>query len=660
MYLVPSYKPVLKRNNTERRLVPLWTEDSIECLRACYECTDWDLFIRACNDINELVATVSAYITFCEDSVIPKKSISIFPNNKPWVTISVKNIINQRNISFLKGDMTLYNDLQKQVRRELKLAKIKYKDKVEDLLSAGNARPAWNGVKSMLGMKSNKHHISLNGISGSDLANDLNIFYNRFNVHDFSQEQSMFSGVPPEPHLVHIDSDRVQRLFKSVKANKSPGPDGISGRLLKHCSVQLTDIFTLIFSLSRQLHIVPHLWKDSIIIPVPKSNPPKVLKDLRPVALTSLVMKCFEKLVKEEILSVVQPNLDPLQFAYRPGRGVDDATCTLMDFILLHLDDARAFVRLVFIDFSSAFNCIQPHILAGRLATHNIGSGLIAWIMDFLTHRSQRVRVNGTLSAPLISSTGSPQGCVLSPLLFVLYTNECRSHHQGRHIIKFADDSVIVSLLSNTDPDLGPIVSEFADWCKSSFLEINVSKTKEMTIDFRSLPSAISHVSIDNQVVENVTEYKYLGIVIDDKLSFQPQVNALCKKANQRLYFLRKLRSFDVGKSFMKTFYSCFIESVLSFACVSWFGSLNVQYRNKLQGVINVCSKVAATTFSSILSVYRVRSLKKARSIVADPSHPLFPQFRLLPSGRRFRARRWNYKRLNDSFVNVSLGLLNK
>ena len=110
----------------------------------------------------------------------------------------------------------------------------------------------------------------------------------------------------------------------------------------------------------------------------------------------------------------------------------------------------------------------------------------------------------------------------------------------------------------------------------------------------------------------------------------------------------------------MKTFNICFIETVLSFACVGWFGSLNVQYKNKLQGVINLCSKVAATTFSSILSVYRVRSLKKARSIVADPSHPLSPQFRLLPSGRRFRARRWNYKRLNDSFVNVSLGLLNK
>ena len=467
--------------------------------------------------------------------------------------------------------------------------------------------------------------------------------------------------MPPDPHPVQVDRRRVQRLFQSTKAKKSPGPDGISGRLLKHCSEQLTDIFTFIFSLSRQLHIVPRLWKDSFIIPIPKSNPPKALKDLRPVALTSLVMKCLEKLVKEEILSVVNPILDPLQFAYRPGRGVEDATCTLMDMLLLHLDldNASVFARLVFIDFSSAFNCIQPHILAGRLATHNIEPGLIAWIMDFLTQRSQCVRVNGTLSAPLTSSTGSPQGCVLSPLLFVLYTNECRSHHEGRHIVKFADDSVIVSLLSNNDPDPGPIVSDFSEWCKSSFLEINVSKTKEMTIDFRSVPSVIPQVVIDNQVVESVKQYKYLGIVIDDKLSFEPQVNAICKKANQRMYFLRKLRTFDVGKSFMFTFYSCFIESVLSFACISWYGSLNMQNRNKLQGVINLCSKVIRTPLNGLPALYRARSLKKARAIVGDPSHPLFPQFPMLRSGRRYRSRRWNYKRLADSFVNKAIGFLN-
>ena len=125
------------------------------------------------------------------------------------------------------------------------------------------------------------------------------------------------------------------------------------------------------------------------------------------------------------------------------------------------------------------------------------------------------------------------------------------------------------------------------------------------------------------------------------------------------MYFLRKLRTFDVGKSFMYTFYCCFIESVLTFAFISWYGSLNVQYRNKLQEVMNVCSKVACTTLNGLPALYRVRSLKKARSIVGDPSHPLYPQFPLLRSTRRYRSRWWNYKRLKDSFVNRAIGFLN-
>jgi len=97
--------------------------------------------------LNELVETVSAYIRFCENEIIPKKAISIFPNNKPWVSKSVKNIINQRNSSFRQGDAIIYNNLQKQFMRELKLAKLKYNDKVETLLSTGKSHPAWDGVK---------------------------------------------------------------------------------------------------------------------------------------------------------------------------------------------------------------------------------------------------------------------------------------------------------------------------------------------------------------------------------------------------------------------------------------------------------------------------------------------------------------------------------
>lgn len=91
VYLIPSYKLFLKQHKPEPRLVPVWTEDSIHCLQDCYSCTDWDLFIDEC----ELTETVSAYTSFCEDLIISKKLIAVYPNNKPWVSKSVKNTINQ-------------------------------------------------------------------------------------------------------------------------------------------------------------------------------------------------------------------------------------------------------------------------------------------------------------------------------------------------------------------------------------------------------------------------------------------------------------------------------------------------------------------------------------------------------------------------------------
>lgn len=139
------------------------------------------------------------------------------------------------------------------------------------------------------------------------------------------------------------------------------------GCILKNCASQLADSF--IFKLSVYHHRVPGLWKDSTITPEPKNNAPKSLNDYRPVVLTSLVMKTFEKIVKEALMNTEEANLVPLQFAYRCGRVVAYATGTLLKIIL---------APLIFIEFSSAFNCIQAHFLAERLKSiHNNDHGLV-------------------------------------------------------------------------------------------------------------------------------------------------------------------------------------------------------------------------------------------------------------------------------------------
>ncbi len=110
-----------------------------------------------------------------------------------------------------------------------------------------------------------------------------------------------------------------------VNIRKAAGPDGITGRVLRSCADQLAGLFTSIFNKSLATSVVPTSFKKSIIIPVSKNNKPSCLNDYRPVALTSIVMKVFERLVKSHISSSIPVTLDPLQFAYHPNRSIDDA-----------------------------------------------------------------------------------------------------------------------------------------------------------------------------------------------------------------------------------------------------------------------------------------------------------------------------------------------
>jgi len=155
----------------------------------------------------------------------------------------------------------------------------------------------------------------------------------------------------------------------------------------------------------------------------PRRVPPKTLNDLRLVALTSLVMMSMEKIVKHHITNATNSPMDPLQFAYLTSRGVDDAKIFILDTLHEHLDRPNTSARLLFADFSSAFNTLQPHILANKLSSSfHLDDQLILWLLDFLTHRSQRLHVNNIFSDIQFTSTGSPQGCVVSPQLFILYT----------------------------------------------------------------------------------------------------------------------------------------------------------------------------------------------------------------------------------------------
>ncbi len=229
----------------------------------------------------------------------------------------------------------------------------------------------------------------------------------------------------------------------------------------------------------------PPPLKKSVIIPVPKNNKPSCLNDYRPVALTSIVMKVFERLVKSHICSSIPVTLDPLQFAYRPNRSTDDAILHILHSSLTHIVGSNGnYASLLFI--GSAFNTIVPIKLASKLTDLGLNSSLCDWIQDFLTGRPQVVKVGQFTSNSITLNVGAPQGCVLSPLLYSLYTHDCVSFHSCTSIIKFADDTVVLGLISNNDETVYLDEEErLTSWCQDNCLSLNVSKTKELIVDFR-------------------------------------------------------------------------------------------------------------------------------------------------------------------------------
>ncbi|KAL0158830.1 hypothetical protein M9458_046906, partial [Cirrhinus mrigala] len=359
---LPVYTPV----------VTIWTEEASEQLRDCFYITDWDVLCSPHGkDIDSLIHCVTDYINFCVENTVPSRRVWCFPNNKPWVTSDLKALLNEKKRAFLSGDKEELRRVQRELKYNIRRCKASYKKKLEQEMEQNNICEVWRGLK----------HISGHGKSGDVLqvigdqawANELNLFFNRFDSarppapssHPFRQaippQLSPFTPQLPAQHSALLPTvtegsvsvsasdqstptplcltlDQVRRELKKTKARKATGPDNISSRLLRECTDQLCEVVLFMFNLSLSLERVPALWKTSCVVPVPKISHPKKLNHYRPIVLTSHLMKTMERIVLSYLRNQVSSALDPLQFAYRSGIGVDDAIIYLLHRALSHLE----------------------------------------------------------------------------------------------------------------------------------------------------------------------------------------------------------------------------------------------------------------------------------------------------------------------------------
>ena len=130
-------------------------------------------------------------------------------------------------------------------------------------------------------------------------------------------------------------------------------------------------------------------------------------------------------------------------------RGTDNAIACLLHKLFEHMETAGNYARILFINFNSAFNTIQRHVMIDKLHKLKVSATFVHWVFNFLSNRPQCVRVGDIKSPVIVSNTGAPQGCVLSQFVYTLYTNDCRSVDPSTKCVRFSDDTAMLALLSD-------------------------------------------------------------------------------------------------------------------------------------------------------------------------------------------------------------------
>uniref|UniRef100_A0A3B5QBX0 Reverse transcriptase domain-containing protein n=1 Tax=Xiphophorus maculatus TaxID=8083 RepID=A0A3B5QBX0_XIPMA len=644
--LIPVYKPLACRTKPTTRIVQVWTEEASSALQDCFEHTDWSVF-RDGADLEEYSSSVLSYVQFCTDAVLPVKTIKVFPNQKPWLDSTVRALLKARDAAYRSGDRLAYSRARSELKKGIKQAKLQYKQQIEEHFINNNPRSMWRGIRTMTDYK---HSTQLTSRS-STLPDTLNSFFARFDTAG-SREAVHLPQLEEQHQPLVLQKHQVTSTLRRINTHKAPGPDKVSGQTLKTCADQLAGVFLDIFNLSLQLAMVPECLKSSTIIPVPKKRSITSLNDYRPVALTPVIMKCFERILLRYIRDFIPANLDSLQFAYRANRSTEDAVSITLHTALTHLQHPNTYVRMLFVDFSSAFNTVIPDKLVLKLLEVGLPASLCHWIRDFLTNRPQVVRISGSTSSPLVLNTGTPQGCVLSPALFTLFTHDCVAIHPTNTVVKYADDTTVVGLISdNNETHYREEILQLTQWCSANNLVLNTGKTKEVIVDYRrSRKTDHTPLLIDGEVVERVDNIKFLGLHITSDLSWNTNTSHLVKKAQQRLFFLRKLRRAGLSSRLLVNFYRAMIESILCLNMTVWYGSCTALERKQLTRVVRTAQGIVGCPLPDLDSIYTDRVKKRAGSIAMDSSHPGHRLFVPLPSGKRYRNIRTTTNRLRNSF----------
>ena len=323
---------------------------------------------------------------------------------------------------------------------------------------------------------------------------------------------------------------------------------------------------------------VPSCWRDANVMPLFKGGVHSEPLNYRPISLTSVCCKTFERIVVSQLTVYLEENnlLSPYQFGFRSGRSVSDQLLYTYDYITQAYDGGLS-VDVIFFDFRKAFDVVNHRLLLRKLSCIGVEGYLLGWLKDYLVNRKMKVVVHGSQSRQMNVCSGVPQGSVIGPVLFLVYINHVVSQLSCKFCL-FADDLKLYLASSRTksdyllshmnmQSDINLLYRTSVSWG----LSFSFGKCVRMNFcrNFLDAPVPPPYFIAD-QPIKDVDNHKDLGVRVDASLKFHLHVREIAGKAGGICFTILKgtqCRSPD----FMKTVFISHIRPILDFASEAWF-----------------------------------------------------------------------------------------
>ena len=619
-------------------------------LRSDVQNIDWEPIYQNTSDVNSAVSYLTENLQRIFDKHAPLIEKRVKGRPCQWINDDIKAQMNSRDQLHRKAkksksteDWNAYKRKRNACTNEVKKAKSTYFRSLLNENERVNPKKFWKTIKTIFPSKPK----TIAPCTGSDRVNRFSDYYStivqKLKSVNFPLRDSVWRYYPKKPlrtkHIFKfsfVTTGYILKQLNHLKRNKATGVDLLPPNLLKDCSEQIAGPLCHIINLSFQTCTVPSLWKSAKVNPVFKSGGADLVENYRPISILPILSKVLERAVHDQLYEFMEDHklLSDCQYGFRKKRSTKLAAALLCDSVRQSFEDGQM-VGCLFLDLSKAFDTMGHNIIIEKLLLHGVSGPELNWMTDYLFNRTQTVEVGNNSSSKKPIKSGVPQGSILGPLLFIIFFNDLENTIHKSQIIQFADDTVIffnAKTISEIEDALNSDLSAIVSYCKLNELILNFEKGKTEVLllgtaqRLKKYGSTLNIVH-DNTIVNQVTQYCYLGNTIDQHMTLTENFNKAYKKAAGRIRLLYSVRKYLSSKA-ANNIYEMMILPIMTYSCTIKTSYTDGQI-NRLKGLQNRVAYIIGNDSVKCIKTnadMKVQSLVK-KCINRELNHPVFDKY---------------------------------